>query len=121
MRIQSITNKSRQALLPLLTPVFESQKILRSAASTTMEGVTFCYYLYHDVKCIYVLTSHRNWIQLKKSFLLYKYNKGKTARDKNHVCIFILEDKQELLCNKAENQWKKHQDNPNYTEVEHHE
>ena len=90
--MQFVTNESRKALLSLLTPVFQSQKLLQSAASTTMEGVTFCYYQCHGVKCIYVLTGHGNWNQLKKTFLLCKYNKGDAARDKNHVYTFILND-----------------------------
>ena len=86
-----------------------------------MEGVTFCYYQCHDAKCIYVLTGHGNWNRLKKPFLLCKCNKGEAARDINHVCTFILDDKQELLYDKAEKQWKKHQDDPKYTEAEHRE
>mmetsp|Transcript_47895 Transcript_47895/g.55257 ORF Transcript_47895/g.55257 Transcript_47895/m.55257 type:complete len:104 (+) Transcript_47895:1865-2176(+) len=84
-----------------------------------MEGVTFCYYQCHDVKCINELTGHGNWNQLNKPFLLCKYIKGDGARDKNHVCTFILDNKQEVLNDKAENQWKKHQDDPSYTEAEH--
>jgi len=30
-----------------------------------------------------------------------------------------LDNKQEVLNDKAENQWKKHQDDPSYTEAEH--
>ena len=104
-----------------MTPIVQIQKLLRAAASTTMEGVTFCYYQCHDVKCFYVLTGYGNWNQLKKTFLLCKCNKGKVARDVNHVCTLISDNEQELLYDKAENQWKKHKDNLNYTEVEHRE
>ena len=62
-----------------------------------MEGVTFCYYQCHDATCIYELTGHGNWNQLKKPFLLCKCNKGNTARDKNYTCTLILNNKQELL------------------------
>ena len=103
----------------LLTPIFESQKLLRAASSTTMEGFTFCYYQCYNVKCMYVLTGHGNQNRLKKLFLLCKCHKGKAARDINHLCTFILDNKQELLYDKAKNQWKKHQENPNYTEAEH--
>ena len=34
--MQSTANESRKALLPLLTPIFESQKLLRATASITM-------------------------------------------------------------------------------------
>ena len=84
-----------------------------------MKSVTFYYYQCHDVKCIYVLTGHANWNQLKKPYLLCKCNKGDGARDNNHVCTFISDKEQEVLYGKAEKQWKKHEDNPNYTEVEH--
>ena len=100
--MQSITNESRKMSLPLLTPVFERQKLLQAATSTTMEGVTFCYYQCHDTTFIYELTGHGNWNRLKKSFLLCKCNKGNAARDKNHVCTLILDNKQELLYDKAE-------------------
>ena len=36
----------------------------------------------------------------------------------NRVCLLTLDDKQELLYDKVENQWKKYLDNPNYTESE---
>ena len=73
-----------------------------------MVGVTFCYYQCHDVRCIYVLTGHGSWNRLQKPFLLYKCNKGEAARDINHVCLFISDNKQELLYDKAENQLKTH-------------
>ena len=100
--MQSITDKSRETLLPLLIPIFESQKKLRAAASTTMEGVTFYYYQCHDAKCIYVLTGHANWNRLNKPYLLCKCNKGDGGRDNNHVCTFISDDEQEELYDKAE-------------------
>ena len=56
--MQFISNESRKAMLPLLKPIFERQKILQAAASTPMEGVTFCYYQCHDATCIYELTAH---------------------------------------------------------------
>jgi len=106
---------------PLLIPIFESQKKLRAAVSTTVEGVTFYYYQYHYVKYIYVLTGYGNWNQLNKPYLLCKYNKGDGARDKNHVCTFISDNEQEVLYGKAENQWKERQDDPKYTEAKHRE
>ena len=84
-----------------------------------MEGVTFCYYQCHDAKCIYILRGHGNWNRLKKPFLLCKCNKGEAVRDINHVCTFILDDEQEVLYGKAENQWKKRQHDQKYTEAEH--
>ena len=86
--MQSITGKSSKTLLPLLTPIFESQKKLRAAVSSTMEGVTFCYYQCHDAKCIYVLINHRNWNRLKKPFLLCKSNKGEGST-RYQSCMYI--------------------------------
>ena len=39
----------------------------------------------------------------------------------NHVCTFISDDEQEELHDKSEKQWKKHEQDPNYTEAEHRE
>ena len=119
--MQSITDETRDTLLPLLIPIYESQKKLRETASTTHEGATFYYYQCHDAKCIYVLTGHAHFTRLKKPYLLCKCDRGDGARDPNHVCTFISDNEQVELYDKAEEQWNRHEHDPNYTEDEHRE
>ena len=99
--MQSITDETRETLLPLLIPIYESQKKLRERASTTHEGATFYYYQCHDAKCIYVLTGHAHFTRLKKPYLLCKCDRGDGARDPNHVCTFISDNEQVELYDKG--------------------
>lgn len=95
--MQSITDESRATNFPIMMAIYEQQKILRVASTTTLAGCTFSCYQVHDAKLIYFLTQHEQWSRNEKLFLLCKCDKGKGATNKDNIYSFVT-DTEQVCC-----------------------